>query len=357
MPLPQRYDAALCDLDGVLHLGEEPVEHAAAAVAAARAAGLRVAYVTNNASRAPAAVAQKLTRLGIPAESEEVVTSAQAAARALAAVAAPGAAVLVVGTQALADEVTAAGLRPVRTVAEAGEAGPADVVQGLAPTTSWADLAEAAVALHRGALWVAGNTDATLPTTRGPLPGNGAFVGALRLVTGREPVVAGKPDPALHHESVERVGAQRPLVVGDRLDTDVLGAVRGGADSLLVLTGVVGVHELLHAPAGSRPTYLASDLRGLLQPHPRVEIEVEGGTARCRGARAVVQGELLHLEAQVGAAAAGRGQAGSDDGQSGGLDEDDGSGDDGLRALAALAWSCADQGRAVRLAPGRPLPR
>ena len=281
---------------------------------------MRVAYVTNNASRSPATVAQKLAALALAAEADEVVTSAQAAARTLAERLPPGATVLVVGTEALADEVRSVGLVPVRTVAEAGEQGPAAVVQGLAPATSWTDLAEAAVALHRGALWVAGNTDATLPTTRGPLPGNGAFVAALRLVTGLEPLVSGKPDPTLHRASVERVGAQRPLVVGDRLDTDVLGAVRGGADSLLVLTGVVGLRELVQAPAGSRPTYVSSDLRGLLHPHPRVEVDGEG--ARCGTTTATLVEGLLRGDTST---------------------------DDGVRAVTALAWACADRGLSAAL--------
>lgn len=320
VPLVERYDAALLDLDGVLHLGDDPVPHAAESVAAARDAGMRLAYVTNNASRAPAVVAQRLTRLGMPAQEHEVVTSGQAAVRTLAAELPAGATVLVVGSDALAEQVAAAGLVPVRTVEQAGEGGPAAVVQGLSPTTDWADLAEAAVALHAGALWVAGNTDATLPTTRGPLPGNGAFVAALALVTGREPVVAGKPDPRLHRESVERVEARRPLVVGDRLDTDALGAVRGGADCLLVLTGVTRLRELLAAPTGSRPTYVSRDLRGLLEAQP--EVEVDGETARCRGRTATWSAGVL----------------------AGTVDHDD-----GVRALAALAWAMADQGRPVRL--------
>lgn len=293
--------------------------HAAEAVAAARAAGQRFAFVTNNASRSPAAVAERLTRLEIPAAAEDVVTSGQAAARTLSERLPAGASVLVVGSAALADEVRRVGLRPVRTVADSGSGGPDGVVQGLDPATSWEDLAEATVALHRGALWVVGNTDLTLPTSRGQLPGNGAFVAVLRRITGREPLVSGKPEPTLHRESVQRVGARRPLVVGDRLDTDVLGAVRGGADSLLVLTGVTDVPVLLGAPAGSRPTYVGRDLRALLHPHPAVE--VEGETARCGQARAEVDRGKL------------RG------------DVDDG---DGLRALAALAWSLADTGRPAR---------
>jgi HAD superfamily hydrolase (TIGR01450 family) len=289
------------------------VPHAAAAIGAAREQGLRAAFVTNNASRAPAAVAEHLTRLGVPTQASDVVTSAQAAARVLAERLAPGAAVLVVGTDALADEVAAVGLRPVRSADEQ----PAAVVQGLDRTTGWADLAEACVALRAGALWVAGNADSTLPSPRGPLPGNGAMVAALEAATGLHPLVAGKPEPALHRESLERVGSQRPLVVGDRLDTDVLGAVRGGTDSLLVLTGVTDRAALLAAPAGSRPTYVAGDLRGLLEAQP--EARVDGDTAVCGSARArLVDGQVQ-------------------------IDSEHGDGDDALRAACALAWALADR--------------
>jgi HAD superfamily hydrolase (TIGR01450 family) len=297
----------------VLYLGEQGIPHAAGAVQVAVAAGMRVAYVTNNASRRPSAVARRLVGLGIPADPGDVVTSAQAAARVASQRLPAGSAVLVLGTDALAEEVAEAGLRPVRTVDEAGTGGVAAVVQGLSPDTCQRDLAEAAVALRAGALWVAGNTDVTLPSPRGPLPGNGAFVAALRLVVGRDPLVAGKPEPALHRESVERVAARRPLVVGDRLDTDVLGAVRGGSDSLLVLTGVTGRDALLSAPPGSRPTYVSTDLRGLSEPHPRVV--VDGLTATCRQARATLTPD--------GIAVAGEG-------------------DDALRAEVALRWACDD---------------
>jgi len=304
----------------VLYRGLEPVEHAAASVAAARLAGMRIAFVTNNASRHPEAVAAHLIELGIPAEPEQVVTSAQAAARMLVERVPAGSAVLVLGTAALAETVAAAGLRPVRTVAEAGGSDEVTgVVQGLAPDTSMADLAEATVALRAGAVWVAGNLDPTLPSPRGLLPGNGAFVQVLIEVTGRRPLVAGKPDPALHVESVTRVGAHRPLVVGDRLDTDVLGAVQGDADSLLVLTGVTDREKLLSAPVGSRPTYLATDLRGLGQPHPPVT--VDGLQARCGAATARCEQGVLAV------------------------DQED---DDGLRALTALAWACTDAGLDVR---------
>lgn len=285
-------------------------------MAAARAAGLRPAFVTNNASRRPAIVAEHLTRLGVPASVADVVTSAQAAARWLADRLDPGSLVLVIGTEGLAEEVSEVGLRPVRS----SDPLPAAVVQGHSPETAWADLAEAAVALLAGALWVAGNADATLPSGRGPLPGNGAMVAALVRATGREPVVVGKPEPDLHLESVRRVGARHPLVIGDRLDTDVLGAVRGGADSLLVLTGVVDRAELLAAPTGMRPTFVSADLRALGRPQLPVVLTGEGRRqAQCGAAVAVREGDRLT--------------------SSGGIPESD----DQLRALCALAWSYADE--------------
>lgn len=287
--LCQVYDAALLDLDGVLYLGPEAVPQAASSVAAVREAGMRTVFVTNNASRRPDSVALHLTDLGVPTEAHDVVTSGQAAVHWLADRLPAGAPVLVVGTDALAEEVAERGLRPVRT----GE-GARAVVQGLATTTGWSDLAEACVALRAGALWVAGNADSTYPSPRGPLPGNGAFVAALRVATGREPVVVGKPAPELHAESVQRVGAVRPLVVGDRLDTDVLGAVRGGADSLLVLTGITDRALLLAAPVGSRPSYVGHDLRALLQPQPAVVLTGDG--ACCGEAKAWYDGDLLCSE-------------------------------------------------------------
>lgn len=304
LPLCEAYDAALLDLDGVLYLGPEPVRHARESVVGARRAGMRAAFVTNNASRLPEVVAEHLRDLGVDAEPHDVVTSGQAAARLLAEQLPPGSRVLVLGTDALSELVAARGLRPVRSAPAAA------VVQGFAVTTCWSDLAEASVVIRAGVPWVAGNADATYPTTRGPLPGNGALVAALQLATGRAPVVVGKPEPALHRESVERVGATRPLVVGDRLDTDVLGAVRTGSDSLLVLTGVTSREELLAAPEGMRPTYVGHDLRALLAPQPPVQ--VDGETARCGEARAWWEGDGVREE---------------------------GPSDLALRAACALAWS------------------
>jgi HAD superfamily hydrolase (TIGR01450 family) len=309
--LCEEYDAALYDLDGVLYLGADAVDHAAESVATATAAGMRSAFVTNNASRAPAQVAAHLSALGIPAIAADVVTSAQATARLLREQLPAGAQVLVVGAEGLVQEVRDAGFVAVAADGPQVQA----VAQGYSPETGMPELAEAALALRRGAIWIAANTDSTLPSPRGPVPGNGALVAALRVATGREPQVAGKPEPALHVESVARVGATRPLVVGDRLDTDVLGAIRGGADSLLVLTGVANAWDALTAADGTRPTYIAWDLRGLTATQPPVD--VNGSTATCDGASASYDEGRLVVE---------------------------GSGVVALRAACALAWRCADEG-------------
>jgi glycerol-1-phosphatase len=330
-PLSEHYDAALLDLDGVVYLGGTPIAGAADALAAAASRGMRLAYVTNNASRTPNAIAAQLRAMGIPATATDIVTSAQAAAHVLADRLPPGAPVLVVGGMGLRLAVRARGLRPVTTAA----ARPLAVVQGYAPDISYGILAEAALAIRAGAFFVASNADVTLPSPRGLQPGNGSLVQVLVTATGCEPVVAGKPEPPLHAESVERVGARRPLVVGDRLDTDIEGAIRGGADSLLVLTGVTRPVDLLLASVRQRPSYLAADLAGLNVSHPEV-VAVAGGF-RCGGWTATVTAPPAGVAPPAVVAADG-----------GGWLAISGSGDklDGLRALCAAAWSGGQPGDA-----------
>jgi HAD superfamily hydrolase (TIGR01450 family) len=291
--LAHQYDVALLDLDGVVYVGPHAVPGATDALQQAGSAGMRLAYVTNNASRPPAAVAAHLRSLGVPARDDEVVTSAQAAARVVAELVPPGARVLVVGGEGLRVALGERGLVPVATSADA----PAAVVQGFAPEVGWALLAEGAYALARGVPWVASNTDLTIPTPAGRAPGNGTLVEVLRLATGRSPVVAGKPETTMHREAVLRTGATRPLVVGDRLDTDIEGATRAGVDSLLVLTGVTDAAGLVLAPPHLRPTFVAADLGGLLQPHPPTRWD-DGWC--CGQAVAVVHGGLLRVTAHGG---------------------------------------------------------
>lgn len=265
-----RHDVLLADLDGTLYRGRAAVPHAVDALAHATGRGVRTVYVTNNAARRPVEVAAHLAELGFPAAPDDVVTSARVAAVLLAAQLAPASPVLVVGTEALADEVRAVGL----AVTDRAEQATA-VVQGHSPATAWPLLAEAGVALRAGAVWVACNLDATLPSERGPLPGNGSMVAALRTATGRAPQVAGKPAPALLDDAVRRTGARAALMVGDRLDTDVAGGRAAGVATLLVLTGVSDAAEVLAAPPESRPDHIGADLRALrrsaveLTPGPR----------------------------------------------------------------------------------------
>ncbi|MFJ8691085.1 HAD-IIA family hydrolase [Micromonospora wenchangensis] len=263
------YDLVVFDLDGVIYLIDRPIPGAVEALGALRAEGRSVAFATNNASRRSSEVADLLTGIGVPAEPAEVLTSAAASAELLRDRLPAGAAVLVVGAEALRAEISAVGLTPV----DRADAAPVAVVQGYGPQVGWVDLAEASVAIRAGATWVATNTDRTLPSGRGPLPGNGSLVAALRHALDRAPdVVVGKPEPALFTTAARRAGTGRTLVVGDRLDTDIEGARRAGLDSLLVLTGVSDVPELLGAPEQRRPTHVAADLAGLFDPTAVVRV-------------------------------------------------------------------------------------
>ncbi len=254
--LAQQHDCLLLDLDGTVFRGHEPTEGAIDALDAAQP---RKLFVTNNASRAAEDVAAHLRELGFAADAADVVTSAQSAARLLAQQLEPGSKVLIVGTDALAGEVEAVGLQPVRRFDDE----PVAVVQGHSMTTGWPDLAEAALAIRSGALWVAANVDRTLPTERGLLPGNGSMVAALRTATDAEYQVAGKPAPALMRDALARGSFDTPLVVGDRLDTDIAGANAADLPSLMVLCGVSTAAEAVHAVPEQRPTYIGADLRDL----------------------------------------------------------------------------------------------
>jgi glycerol 3-phosphatase-2 len=320
----ERFDVALLDLDGVVYIGAHAVPGAIGALAAARSAGMRLAYVTNNAARPPEAVAEHLVALGIEATAGDVITSSQAAARYLSERLDPGAHVLVVGTTGLYVALRERGLVPVSSADD----DPAAVVQGYSPTLDWGLLAEGAVAIERGLPWVATNIDPTVPSPRGPLPGNGSLVAALRHATGATPVVTGKPDPAMHRETMLRTRATAPLIVGDRLDTDIEGANATDTPSLLVMTGVTGAADLVAAEPALRPTYVAWDLRGLLEPHPEVIQNRE--RAHCRDWTAYSIDAELHL-AWGGADTASHVRGSTEANPM-----------DALRALCVAAWASAD---------------
>ncbi len=270
-PLTETYDLAMLDLDGVVYIGADAVPGAAENIGAAREAGMRVAFITNNASRTPAAVAEHLVELGVEADAADVVTSAQAASRVARERWGAGARVVCLGAPGLEAALVEAGLEPVGADAEA-EA----VVSGYGPDVPWRDIMRVAVRIRDGLPWVASNTDRTIPTAFGVAPGHGVQVDMLARFSEVTPVVAGKPERPLLEETVRRVGGARPLMVGDRLDTDIEGARNAEVDSLLVLTGITGLTELVAAPPALRPTYLAADLGGLRRAHPAPRQDEEG---------------------------------------------------------------------------------
>lgn len=321
-PLISAYDAALFDLDGVIYLGPEAVPGAAEGIAGLRASGAKIGFVTNNAARTPASVAEHLRDLGIAAQTSDVVTSAQAGAHLLRERFGAGAKVLVVGGGGIWAALAEAGLTGVRSADD----DPVAVIQGWSTDLLWAQINEAAVAIHRGAYWLATNTDLTRPTDRGIVPGNGAAVAAVRVAVDVDPEVAGKPYRPLFDETIERLGARNPIFVGDRIDTDIVGAVELGIDSLMVLTGAHGVVELLAATPAERPTYLGWNVGALLEPP--LTVSVGDTQATCGGATVrVAHGELTLLappraRAQTVAA---------------------------LWAAAKLSWTYADAGRPLDL--------
>lgn len=257
------YDSLLLDLDGVVYLGNKAVEHAIESINRAEAEGFKIGYVTNNASRRPEVIAEQLSRFGLNVTADKVVGSARAAAKMLAERIPAGSKVLVVGGDGLSSEVEALGFQVVSEAANS----PAAVIQGFSPDVGWKHLAEAAYAIQAGAIWLATNQDWTIPREGGIAPGNGTLVSAVHTAVGILPDFAGKPFRPIFQSAVEQLGVSRPLMIGDRLDTDIRGAVGFGIDSACVMTGVATRKELLAAKVEDRPTYILQDMRSLFEEY------------------------------------------------------------------------------------------
>ncbi len=287
--LIDQYDGVLADLDGVVYTGPRAIDGATEALERLGEEGKLLAYVTNNASRSSEQVAAHLRELGAPARAEQVFGSALAGAELLAGQVPAGSAVLVVGSEALADAVRGQGLVVVRSADDQPDA----VIQGFSPALGWKDLAEAAYAVAAGAVWVATNTDMSLPQERGFAPGNGAFVAAVAAATSKTPSVAGKPGPALFETAARHSGVDRPIVVGDRLDTDILGGNRAGMATALVLTGVDSVDTALAAHVDQRPDYLIGSLGELYEEYPT--LRKEGASYWCGESAASVAGYTVTI--------------------------------------------------------------
>ena len=282
MTLSSLFDALLLDLDGTVWAGEEAIP---AAVDAINSSRLPAVYITNNASRGPAEVAGRLRAIGLETSEEDVLTSAQAAVALAGEYLKTGDPVYVVGAASFRDLVRRAGY----TVVESADQSPVVVLHGHNPETGWRELSEAALAIANGARYIASNLDTSLPSERGLLVGNGSMVAAVSSATGVTPVSAGKPEAAMFLQAAERVGAKRPLAVGDRLNTDVAGAVAAGIPALHVLTGVSGPLELLEAPVQHRPTFIAESMAALHEDPATLSPGAQGGfSARVDGRDIIV---------------------------------------------------------------------
>jgi glycerol 3-phosphatase-2 len=264
--LADRYEGFILDLDGVVYRGDEPVPGAAEAVAGLRERGRRIVFLTNNSARTPEAVAERLTGMGIPSGPDEVVTSAQAAAALVTRTVGAPATAFVVGEEGVRMALADAGVKVVD-----GRPDHADVVVvGWDRSADYEKLRTASVLVQRGARLVATNADASYPAPGGELwPGAGALLAALETATGATADVAGKPHRPLFEEAARRAGTENVLVVGDRVETDVDGAIRAGLDVALVLSGAAGPGDLLEGRGV--PVAMADDLGGLLaRPGARI---------------------------------------------------------------------------------------
>lgn len=290
-PIVEAHDLVMFDLDGVVYVGGEAIEGVAERIDRVRASGRHVAFVTNNASRTPEQVADKLVDVGVHASGADVVTSAQAAARVLVEVHGTGAKILLLGGEGLRVALVEAGLEPVDDP-DGAEA----VVSGYGPDVRWRDIMRVSTLVRDGLPYVASNTDMTIPTPYGLAPGHGVLVKTISGFAGVTPTVAGKPEKPLMEETVRRVGGERPIMVGDRLDTDIEGAHAIDVRSLLVLTGVSWLEDLASATPELRPSYISPTLEGLFEAHPvpaetGAGVELNGWTAAVEDGRLRVTGE------------------------------------------------------------------
>ena len=275
------FDAALLDLDGTAYSGKLPIEHAATAAEEAREAGLKIGFVTNNASRTPLTVAEQLKELGFKAEPKDIMTSAMDVIAVMSEHLDEGASVYVVGGEGLRQALREAGY----VLVDSADEEPAAVVQGFDASVTWAQLTEAAFALQRGAQYFATNLDATLPQERGFALGNGALVRAVSYATRKRPVAAGKPEPGIYQRAAELLDSENPIAVGDRLETDILGAVAAGIPALHVLTGVHDARAVICAPSAPVISqWICADC--LKNTRRRSTTRMEPGPAASRRSRA-----------------------------------------------------------------------
>jgi HAD superfamily hydrolase (TIGR01450 family) len=259
-PLVARYDHFLLDLDGCVWIGDEATDGAVEAVAALRAAGKGVAFVTNDTQLGTEEYVRKLWRLGFQASLEEVVTCGGALQFVLAE-RFMGRAAVVIGSAALRRHVEAAGLRIVNGTAFASRADV--VVVALHRQFNYDELREATQAALRGAFLIGSNRDATFPQRDGLWPGSGSLIAAVETASGRSVETVGKPEPTLVRTALDRLGDGRAILVGDRVDADLGAAHAAGIDGAIVLTGASD-REIAQAAPAPGPVAIAERLATLV---------------------------------------------------------------------------------------------
>lgn len=228
----------LIDMDGVLYRGNEPISGGREFVALLRREGTPFLLLTNNSTRMPVQYVDKLARMGIEVGEGDILTSAQATALYLERIASPGAKVYLIGEEGLRAALRERGY----VMAEDADF----VVVGMDTRFTYEKLKTASLLIRDGARFIGTNPDRTFPSEEGIIPGNGAILAALEAATGVAPTVVGKPEPAMFELALAKLGVreERTAIIGDRLETDVLGGHRSGLITVLVLSGIANRREL-----------------------------------------------------------------------------------------------------------------
>ncbi len=260
MPLIDSYDAILLDLDGVVYLGSTPIDSAVKTIKELQKRKVNIAVITNNGSVTSKSVSKWMKNFDLDIKPASIVTSSQTLCWYLQQNYQRNDVVLVVGSQSLKDSVKEAGFKVVTKA----DKNPRLVVNGIDAEISQKDLAEMCYAISKGAKWISTNNDYTFPTEKGLAPGNGAFNALITSITGKNPILMGKPEPFMFLQAAKIFDAKNPLVVGDRLDTDIQGANKAGFKSMCVLTGVTDMNQIKNANPSTGPTYVGKDLSALL---------------------------------------------------------------------------------------------
>jgi glycerol 3-phosphatase-2 len=259
-PLLTTYYHVLLDLDGCVWVGDVLTPHAREALAELRGAGRALAFVTNDSRRSPEEYVRKLWALGLQASLEEVVTVG-AAMQFLLAGRLSGVPTFVIGSPAIFRHVAESGQRIVNATPQAS-AAELVVVAGH-DGFHYDELRIATQAVLAGAEIIAADRDRTFPAADGQRPGTGPIVAALEYATGAAARIVGKPEPLLLRTAIDRLGAGRALMVGDRLDADLAAASAAGVDGAIVLTGVTTRDQAV-AASNPAPVAVADTLHALV---------------------------------------------------------------------------------------------